>query len=224
MRPGTPPPTRWRPSSTGSSPRAARRGSRCGGRTASSARSCQSGARRRRRYCREHGLAFRVDSSNADTKRGLIRDEILPLLRRLHPGAEREPPRARRRARRGCRGRSSARSPSSSRRPRARSRPISAAASAPCASTTCCASRGRCASAPGGSRATSPASSSGPAGRATGSPDGRKKVQDVFVDAKVPRAERDAWPRRRRRRRGRGRPGDRRGAWLGRQPSAHGKM
>jgi tRNA(Ile)-lysidine synthase len=39
-------------------------------------------------YCEEHGLAFRVDSSNADTKRGLIRDEILPLLRRLHPGAE----------------------------------------------------------------------------------------------------------------------------------------
>ena len=34
------------------------------------------------------GSAFRVDSSNADTKRGLIRDEILPLLRRLHPGAE----------------------------------------------------------------------------------------------------------------------------------------
>ncbi|MDW8339011.1 MAG: tRNA lysidine(34) synthetase TilS [Thermoleophilia bacterium] len=39
-------------------------------------------------YCREHGLAFRVDSTNADTKRGLIRHEILPLLRRLHPGAE----------------------------------------------------------------------------------------------------------------------------------------
>jgi tRNA(Ile)-lysidine synthase len=40
-------------------------------------------------YCRERGLPFRVDSSNADTKRGLVRDEILPLLRRLHPGAER---------------------------------------------------------------------------------------------------------------------------------------
>jgi tRNA(Ile)-lysidine synthase len=40
-------------------------------------------------YCREHGLAFRVDSTNADTKRGLVRDEILPLLRRLHPGADR---------------------------------------------------------------------------------------------------------------------------------------
>ncbi len=39
-------------------------------------------------YCRERGLPFRVDSSNADTKRGLVRDEILPLLRRLHPGAE----------------------------------------------------------------------------------------------------------------------------------------
>jgi tRNA(Ile)-lysidine synthase len=39
-------------------------------------------------YCREHGLPFRTDSSNEDTRRGLIRREILPLLRRLHPGAE----------------------------------------------------------------------------------------------------------------------------------------
>ena len=39
-------------------------------------------------YCRAAGLEFRVDSSNADTKRGLIRDEILPLLRRLHPAAD----------------------------------------------------------------------------------------------------------------------------------------
>ena len=38
-------------------------------------------------YCRSAGLAFRVDSSNADTKRGIIRDEILPLLQRLHPAA-----------------------------------------------------------------------------------------------------------------------------------------
>jgi tRNA(Ile)-lysidine synthase len=41
------------------------------------------------RYCGEHGLEYRVDSSNASTKRGLVRSEILPLLRRLHPGAER---------------------------------------------------------------------------------------------------------------------------------------
>jgi len=39
-------------------------------------------------YCRDAGLEFRVDSSNAETKRGLIRDEILPLLRRLHPAAD----------------------------------------------------------------------------------------------------------------------------------------
>jgi tRNA(Ile)-lysidine synthetase-like protein len=40
-------------------------------------------------YCRAAGLAFRTDTSNAGTKRGLIRDEILPRLRQLHPGAER---------------------------------------------------------------------------------------------------------------------------------------
>jgi tRNA(Ile)-lysidine synthetase-like protein len=39
-------------------------------------------------YCRAEGLEFRVDATNADTKRGLIRDEILPLLRRLHPAAD----------------------------------------------------------------------------------------------------------------------------------------
>jgi tRNA(Ile)-lysidine synthetase-like protein len=40
-------------------------------------------------YCRAHGLPFRTDTSNAGTKRGLIRDEILPRLRELHAGAER---------------------------------------------------------------------------------------------------------------------------------------
>jgi tRNA(Ile)-lysidine synthetase-like protein len=40
-------------------------------------------------YCHTEGLPFRVDSSNETTRRGLIRNEILPLLRRLHPAAER---------------------------------------------------------------------------------------------------------------------------------------
>jgi tRNA(Ile)-lysidine synthase len=40
------------------------------------------------RYCHEHGLAFRTDSSNVDTVRGLIRDELLPILRRIHPSAD----------------------------------------------------------------------------------------------------------------------------------------
>ena len=50
-------------------------------------------------YCRAEGLDFRVDSTNEDTLRGVIRREILPVLRRLHPAAEEnvlravEPPR-----------------------------------------------------------------------------------------------------------------------------------
>ena len=39
-------------------------------------------------YCRTEGLEFRVDRSNAGTLRGLIRAEIVPALRRLHPAAE----------------------------------------------------------------------------------------------------------------------------------------
>jgi tRNA(Ile)-lysidine synthase len=39
-------------------------------------------------YCRAVGIPFRTDSSNADTKRGLIRERILPLLRRLDERAE----------------------------------------------------------------------------------------------------------------------------------------
>jgi tRNA(Ile)-lysidine synthetase-like protein len=39
-------------------------------------------------YCQAEGLEFRRDSSNPDTKRGLIRDQILPLLLQLHPAAE----------------------------------------------------------------------------------------------------------------------------------------
>jgi len=40
-----------------------------------------------RAYCEKRGLPYREDSSNPDTKRGLIRDEILPLLERLDPRA-----------------------------------------------------------------------------------------------------------------------------------------
>jgi tRNA(Ile)-lysidine synthase len=40
-------------------------------------------------YCRAEELEVRVDESNRDTKRGLIREEILPRLRELHPAAER---------------------------------------------------------------------------------------------------------------------------------------
>jgi tRNA(Ile)-lysidine synthase len=40
-----------------------------------------------RAWCDANGLPYREDSSNPDTKRGLIRHEILPLLERLDPRA-----------------------------------------------------------------------------------------------------------------------------------------
>jgi tRNA(Ile)-lysidine synthase len=39
-------------------------------------------------YCEAEGLRYRLDSSNPDTVRGLIRREIVPALRRIHPAAE----------------------------------------------------------------------------------------------------------------------------------------
>ena len=39
-------------------------------------------------YCLAEALDFRRDTSNPDTKRGLIREQILPLLLQLHPAAE----------------------------------------------------------------------------------------------------------------------------------------
>jgi len=39
-------------------------------------------------YCREHGLEYREDTSNRETKRGLIRERVMPLLRELHPAAD----------------------------------------------------------------------------------------------------------------------------------------
>jgi tRNA(Ile)-lysidine synthetase-like protein len=41
-----------------------------------------------RRYCQAQGLPFREDTSNRDTVRGLIREEVMPLLRRIHPAAD----------------------------------------------------------------------------------------------------------------------------------------
>ena len=38
-------------------------------------------------YCRDNGLAWRVDSTNGSTKRGLIRERLLPLLEELDPRA-----------------------------------------------------------------------------------------------------------------------------------------
>ncbi|CAN5210191.1 tRNA lysidine(34) synthetase TilS [soil metagenome] len=144
-------------------------------------------------YCREHSLPFRVDSSNPDTKRGLIRHEILPLLRRLHPGADlnllalgEERPRL----------------------PRALERTLVELLSSTAGTKS--------ADLGAGVRAVREYDVVRLEGRVSFGPwqlesdmpelvvrtrragdrlaGRRKKVQDLFVDAKVPRGERDAWP------------------------------
>jgi tRNA(Ile)-lysidine synthase len=40
-------------------------------------------------YCHAEGLPFRLDSTNPATARGLIRSGVLPALRKLHPAADR---------------------------------------------------------------------------------------------------------------------------------------
>ncbi len=144
-------------------------------------------------YCREHGLAFRTDTTNRDTKRGLVRDEILPLLRRLHPGAD---------------ANLLALADERPRLPRALERSLVELLSSRSGS--------RAVDVGGGVRAVREydtlrlegevrwgpwllsSDADGlevrtrrPGDRLTGR---RKKVQDLLVDAKVPRSERDGWP------------------------------
>ena len=144
-------------------------------------------------YCDDRGLAYRVDSSNSDTKRGLIRDEILPLLRRLHPGAERN---------------LLALAEERPRLPRELERTLAALLSSTEGTKTADLGRGLRAVREYGEVRLDGRVRFGPwqieserpglvvrtrrpgdrlAGRS-------KKVQDVLVDAKVPRAERDSWP------------------------------
>ena len=144
-------------------------------------------------YCREHGLEFRTDSSNSDTKRGLIREEILPLLRRLHPGAD---------------ANLLALAGDEPRLPRALERTLTELLSSTSGS--------RHADLGGGVRAVREYGELRLEGRVSFGPwriesdagglvvrtrrpgdrlaGRRKKVQDLFVDAKVPRVERESWP------------------------------
>jgi tRNA(Ile)-lysidine synthase len=144
-------------------------------------------------YCRGHRLAYRTDSTNPDTKRGLVRDEILPLLRRLHPGAERN---------------LLALADAEPRLPRELEKTLAALLSSSAGTKSADLGAGVRAvraydelrlegsvtfgpwriesSRPGLTVRTRR-----PGDRLAGR---RRKVQDIFVDAKVPRRERDTWP------------------------------
>ena len=144
-------------------------------------------------YCAAYGLAFRHDSSNATTTRGLIRDEILPLLRRVHPGAD-----ANLLALAGERDRL----------PRAFEASLVGLLASRDGTKTADLGRGiravreydtvRLEGAVRWGPWTLESDLEGLEVRARRPGDrlaGRhKKVQDLFVDAKVPRGERDAWP------------------------------
>jgi tRNA(Ile)-lysidine synthetase-like protein len=146
-------------------------------------------------YCRAEGLGFRIDSSNPATRRGLIRDEILPLLRRLHPGAERnllalleEGPRAGAAQRLLETARGSGRADLGGGLQAVREYDRVWLEQGPVAL------EGRVRWGPWTIEADLPGlkvrgwrAGDRLAGR-------RKKIQDVFVDAKVPRSEREAWP------------------------------
>jgi tRNA(Ile)-lysidine synthase len=144
-------------------------------------------------YCAAHGLAVREDTSNRTSKRGQIRDEILPALRRLDARVD---------ANLRALGEREAQLP------RALERSLVELLSSCEGSAT--------ADLAGGIRAvreydvlrlegtvswgpwTLEATRPGltvrgrrPGDRLAGR---RKKVQDVLVDAKVPRSERDGWP------------------------------
>ena len=93
-------------------------------------------------YCRARRLSWRVDTSNAGTKRGLIRERILPLLEELDPRARAsllalgaDAPRLPRRLEASLVELLASR--------RARAPPTWATGSAPSAPTTCSDSKGR---------------------------------------------------------------------------------
>jgi len=144
-------------------------------------------------YCRAEALEFRTDSSNAETRRGLIRDELLPLLRRLHPGAEQNLLRlAEQRPSRLDQLLAS--TEGSGRIDLGRGLTAVREYDRVWLEQTPVALEGRVRWGPWtieSELAGLKVRSWRPGDRLAGR---RKKVQDVFIDAKIPRSEREAWP------------------------------
>jgi tRNA(Ile)-lysidine synthase len=145
-------------------------------------------------YCRSEGLPFRTDSSNAGTKRGLVRDEILPLLRRLHPAADEnllalaaEPPRLPRGFEERLRDLLASRAGS-------KRVDLGSGLRAVREYDRVRLESGSVRWGPWTIEATCDdleVRTWQPGDRLSGR---RKKIQDLFVDRKVPRSEREAWP------------------------------
>ncbi len=144
-------------------------------------------------YCRVHDLPVRRDETNPDTTRGRIRAEILPALRRLDPRADEnllalaaERPRLPRRLEAGLVALLSSREGSKSVDLGAGVRAVREYDSLRLEGAVTWGPWRLSATRPGLAVRTR-REGDRLAGR-------RKKVQDLLVDAKVPRAERDDWP------------------------------
>ena len=144
-------------------------------------------------YCAAAGLVPRRDSSNPESKRGLVREQILPLLRQLHPAAEQNLLRL-------AEGRPSKLDELLAAREGSKRIDLGGGLTAVreydrvWLEQTPLALQGevrwgawRIESELPGLKVRSWRPGDRLAGR-------RKKVQDVFVDAKIPRSEREAWP------------------------------
>lgn len=145
-------------------------------------------------YCRAEGLAFRTDTSNSDTKRGLIRDEILPLLERLHPGARANLLRLADERPRLPRGLEETLAALLASREGSAAADLGAGIRAVREYEEVSLERGPVRFGPWRIESEVPGlkvRTWRPGDRLAGR---RKKVQDVFVDAKIPRSQRHQWP------------------------------
>jgi tRNA(Ile)-lysidine synthase len=145
-------------------------------------------------YCARNGLPIRTDSSNPDTLRGLIRGEIVPLLRRLHPAAEENIRRLADERPRLPRGMEDTLLELLASRDGSKSRDLGDGLRAVREYDRVSLDDGPVRWGPWTIEATVP----GLVVRARRAGDRlsgrRRKLQDVLVDAKVPRAARDDWP------------------------------
>jgi len=145
-------------------------------------------------YCSANALAARTDSSNPDTLRGLIRSEIVPLLRRLHPAAEENIRRLADRRPRLPRGMEETLLELLASREGSKARDLGQEVRAVREYDSVSLERGPVRWGPWVIESDEPGlvvRSRRPGDQVSGR---RTKLQDVFVDAKVPRAQRDAWP------------------------------
>jgi tRNA(Ile)-lysidine synthetase-like protein len=145
-------------------------------------------------YCAANGLPTTTDSSNPDTLRGLIRDEIVPLLRRLHPAAEKNIRRLADERPRLPRGMEDTLLELLATHDGSKSRDLGHGLRAVREYDRVSLDDGPVRWGPWTIEATVPGlvvRARRPGDRLGGR---RRKLQDVFVDAKVPRAARDDWP------------------------------